>query len=176
LTKNKYKIDGNDVIVYLDRKDGSIVETIIEFADFDKVLNYKYKWYAKHNINTDSFYVYATIYNNLLGRNSTIKLSKYILDYKGNQEVDHKDHDTLNNRRSNLRVALFSDNSKHRKGKNSNNKTGYRNVSFINGWYVVQLQIEGQNKIIGKFKDLDEAGGFAKIMREKYYGDFSGEN
>jgi len=179
LIKNRYKIIGNDVIIYLDRRDGSVLETVIDISDFDKILGYKYKWFSKCNINTDSYYGYSTVYRgspNLGFQNSTVKLSKYILDYTGDQEVDHMDHDTLNNRRSNLRVAEFKDNSTHRKTRNKNNKSGYRNVCFIDGFYIVQLQVDGKNTVLGKFKDVHEAGKFAKEMREKYYGNFAGGN
>lgn len=94
--------------------------------------------------------------------------------------VDHIDGDTLNNRRSNLRLAVPQGNSFNRKMRNINNKTGYRNVIFDKRKndkpYVVQLQINGKNKRLGSFNDVDEAGEFAKQMREKHYGEFAGSN
>lgn len=46
-------------------------------------------------------------------------------------KVDHIEHDRLDNRRINLRITDNSSNTKNRKSKNSNNQTGYRNVSFV---------------------------------------------
>jgi hypothetical protein len=91
--------------------------------------------------------------------------------------VDHINHNTLDNGKENLRITSNRYNLKHRKGKNSNNKSGYRNVSWLNSYkkWCVQIQIEGKNTILGKFDDVDEAGKFAEEMRNKYYGEYAGE-
>ena len=73
-----------------------------------------------------------------------------------------------------MRVSTNDENTKHRKSKNKNNKSGYRNVSFINGKYVVQLMVDGKNTRLKSFKNVDEAGTYAEQMRTKYYGDFKG--
>ena len=57
--------------------------------------------------------------------------------------VDHKNSNTLDNRKSNLRVVPDCNNSMNRKSRNRNNTSGYRNVSWNkndNKW-LVQLQI-----------------------------------
>ena len=41
---------------------------------------------------------------------------------------------------------------------------------------MVQLQINRKNKILGYFDDVHEAGRFAEEMRQKYYGEFKGED
>ena len=92
------------------------------------------------------------------------------------KDVDHENNDTLDNRKSNMRVVEESNNSKNRKSRNRNNKSGYRNVSLIKGKWVVQLQIDGKNKRLGSFDDVHEAGKFAEEMRQKYYGEFAGKN
>jgi hypothetical protein len=93
-------------------------------------------------------------------------------------KVDHINHDTLDNRKANLRITQNENNSKHRKGKNSNNKSGYRNVCWLKkyGKWVVLLQINGVNTILEKFDDVDEAGSYAEEMRQKYYGEFAGND
>jgi len=106
-------------------------------------------------------------------------LSRILLHVEGsNLFVDHKNHNTLDDRKENLRVTIVDKNSKHRKSKNSNNKSGYRNVSKRDKWWIVQLQIEGENTILKKFPldQLDEAGAYAELMRQKYYGEYAGEN
>ena len=94
------------------------------------------------------------------------------------QTVDHINGDTFDNRKSNLRIVADSNNSKNRKSKNSNNTSGYRNVSWSkrDRKWVVQMQIDKKHKTLGRFDDVHEAGKFAEEMRKNYYGEFAGKN
>lgn len=173
--KNNYKIEENFVIIYLDSK-GKIIETIIDLDDFDLVNSYKGKFYARWYKNIDGYYVAIAIRDNTKKSDYTSqRLHRIIM---GNPEpeyyIDHINHNTLDNRKQNLRVSLNDENTKHRESKNSNNKSGYRNVAVIHGLFCVQLMINGKNTLLAKFKDVDEAGLFAEKMRQKYYGDFAG--
>lgn len=91
--------------------------------------------------------------------------------------VDHENHQTLDNRKENLRVLPQTYNLRHRKGANCNNTSGYRNVCWLKDkeQWCVQLQVDGKNTRLGFFDDLDEAGKFAEQMREKYYGIYKGK-
>lgn len=44
--------------------------------------------------------------------------------------------------------------------------------------WIVQLQINGKNSVLGKFPldKIEEAGKFAEEMRKKYYGEFAGKS
>ncbi len=92
------------------------------------------------------------------------------------KHIDHIDHDSKNNIKFNLRPVDHINNATNRKSKNINNKTGYRNVCLVDGKYIVQLQIEGRNTRLGSFDDVHKAGALAKKMRERYYGEFAGDN
>ncbi|WP_258205620.1 hypothetical protein [Paenibacillus radicibacter] len=76
---------------------------------------------------------------------------------------------TLDNRKSNLRVVTKRSNTVNRKGANKNNQSGERNVSLIKGWYYVQFQIEGKNTCVAKFRFFDDAKGYANTYRNKIY-------
>ena len=74
--------------------------------------------------------------------------------------------------------GTINENLKNRKGRNSNNKSGYRNVSWDGYKWIVQLQVNGKNTCLGRFpeNELEQAGKFAEEMRQKYYGKFAGSN
>lgn len=137
-------------------------------------------WHVRYNPNTNSYYAKATRrVDDMDGENKkSVYLHIEIVNPEHDESiyVDHRNHDTLDNRRINLRITNNADNNKHRKGKNSNNKSGYRNVCWIKtkGQWVVQLQIDGKNTRLAYFDDVDEAGKYAEEMREKYYGEFKG--
>jgi len=89
--------------------------------------------------------------------------------------VDHMNHNTLDYRRENLRIVSSSQNTRNRKSKNSNNTSGYRNVTKMGNYWRVQLQQEGKNVLFReKFTDPKEAGAFADARRAEFYGAFAG--
>lgn len=92
--------------------------------------------------------------------------------------IDHINHNRLDNIKNNLRPSNDFYNTKHRKSKNSNNTSGYRNVSHDSkGKLIVQLQDEnGKNLIWRGFSSVEEAGVFAAKMREQLYGEYKGNN
>jgi len=179
--KNKYKIFDDYVVMYITRKNGDQYEVIFDIEDYDKVSKYHYKWFLVWDNRSKSFFVRATKYlnDNSKKPNEAVFLHRYILDIEDSEvEVDHINHDTLNNRRYNLRVSQRIENSKNRETRNSNNKSGYRNVFFSskdNCW-IVSLRVDGKNKRWYGFKDVHEAGKFAEEMRQKYYKEFAGKN
>lgn len=130
---------------------------------------------------TQSYYAKASKYsinNNGKRKCKTIYLHREVLRATKEMDVDHISHNTLDNRKENLRMTTTSRNGKNRKSKNINNTTGHRNVSKVGKWYYVQLQINGENILLKKFplNQLEEAGKYAELMREKYYGAFKGES
>ena len=82
------------------------------------------------------------------------------------------------NRKENLRVILPNENLRNRESRNINNKSGFRNVSWDGHRWVVQLQINGKCVALGRFpyEQLEQAGLFAEQMRQKYYGEYAGNN
>lgn len=94
--------------------------------------------------------------------------------------VDHINHKPRDNRKENLRFISVSNNSRNRKTKNRNNKSGYRNVCWDkrSKKWVVQLQVNGRNKPLKRFNEdqLEEAGKCAEKMRKELYGEFAGGN
>ena len=174
---NNYVVDEENGIVRieLNRRNAENLWTIIDLEDLEKVINFPYTWFAKYNHTNNEYYVVASVYHPELQQSRPIFLHQFLMNANG-KDVDHENNDTLDNRKSNMRVVEESNNSKNRKGRNRNNKSGYRNVSLIKGKWVVQLQIDGKNKKLGAFDDVHEAGKFAEEMRKKYYGEFAGKN
>lgn len=174
---NNYVIDEENGIakIELHRRNAENLWTIIDLEDLERVINFPYTWFAKYNHTNDEYYVVASVYHPELQQTRPIFLHQFLTNANG-KDVDHENNDTLDNRKSNLRVVVESNNSKNRKGRNKNNKSGYRNVSLIKDKWVVQLQINGKNKKLGSFDDVHEAGKFAEEMRQKYYGEFAGKN
>ena len=179
--KNTYEIIDDYVIINIKRVNGDIFKTLVSLSDLEKMKNFNYSWYVHYCKNSSSYYVLSTVYLGTFNgkpKYKSMPLHKFIMDAEDNTYVDHINHDSLDNRRENLRVVTNNENTKNRKSKNSNNKSGYRNVSKQGKFWVVQMQIDGQNIILNRFPldKLEEAGFYAKEMRRILYGEFAGES
>ena len=179
--KNNYIIDGNIAKVELRRRNKESLWTIIDLEDLERVINYPYSWHVSLYKNSCWYAVTGAHkpHEDIKHLRKTIYLNYFIL-FNGETSdlfADHINHDTLDNRKCNLRAIRNIDNSKSRKGKNKNNKSGYRNVCWLKTkeQWCVQLQINGKNTQLGYFDDIEEAAKFAEEMRQKYYGEFAGE-
>lgn len=164
----------------LNRRDGNNFWVTIDLEDLERVLNFPYSWFAKYSATVGKFYAASSEYRPEIKKSRTVLMHQFIMGVENTTRevnVDHINHNTLDNRKENLRVTNVTDNCKNRKLSKANT-SGYRNVCWDN-WYnqwKVQLQVDGKNTILGLFpKDqLEEAGKFAKEMRAKYYGEFAG--
>ena len=180
-TKNKYIIKDNYAILIITKKDKSEKEVYISLCDLEKVRGFKYSWCASWFKCAKCYYIQACVYLGKIDgkyKYTTVKLHNFLMDAKEHEVVDHKNHDTLDNRRDNLRVTETLKNTKHRETRNSNNSSGYRNVSKVDNQWLIQLQIDGKNTRLKQFPldQLDEAGVYAELMRQKYYGEYAGSN
>jgi hypothetical protein len=180
IPKNNYKICDNYAIIYLDRKNKSSLETFVDIEDLERILSFPYKWHSAFYEDNKSYYAVSSYYLEIFDgkpKYKNYRLNRFVMNCPHNFQVDHENHDTLDNRRKNLRIVLDIQNYKNKKTKNKNNKSGIRNMCWINGWLRLQLQINGENyKFPEKFDEnhLEEAREFANAMRLKYYGEYSG--
>jgi hypothetical protein len=170
---NDFEIRDNITIIYLNRRNGSRLECIIDTEDLKKVNKEKMRWHVKKSEYSNTYYVRWTKYisvKNHKSVNEMIYIHQLIIPYNPLiHTLDHKDKNGLNNRKENLRLIDKIGNAQNRKGANCNNKTGCRNVCIIKGKYTVQLQIDGKNTVLGQFEELNKANVFAEKMRLKYY-------
>lgn len=158
--KNKYKINGDETIIYIKSK-GEIKEVLIDTKDFDLVNCFKGTWglsnygYCRTIVKTKTILMHRVI--------TKISSSKVY--------IDHINHNKLDNRKSNLRETTSSENQQNRTGAQVNSKSGIRGVSWnknMNKWRAA-IKIDGITIHIGYFTDLDLADKAVKEARMKYH-------
>ena len=181
---NNYIIDEENNVAHIEliREKKENLWTTIDLEDLDRVLNFPFSWTTRYDKTLHDYYAVSIVYEkdeNGIRKGKPLYLHRFIMNSTDENEwIDHINHKPRDNRKENLRPISISDNSRNRKTRNRNNKSGYRNVCWDGKRWIVQLQVEGKNKVLGRFKeeDLEEAGKFAEQMREKYYGAFAGGN
>jgi hypothetical protein len=88
--------------------------------------------------------------------------------------IDHINGQRADNRIENLRKCTLQQNAYNR-GKQSNNKSGYKGVSWHKQKckWVAQIKIDGRNKFLGFFTDPEEAYKRYCEVAKECYGEFA---
>lgn len=144
------------------------------------------KIFARYNWSNDEYYASITKYIGMddkgKSKNKLYRLHKMILgiDIKDRKTiVDHINHDTLDNRRENLRLVSPSNNSANRKGANKNSSTGVRNVGYIKSCNKYRVHIMKNGINYGRDFPVDqfeEACNFARLKRKELFGEYAGNS
>lgn len=108
------------------------------------------------------------------GRMVKLLLHRVVLGAPPGIKVDHRDRDTLNNVRSNLRLAT-SCQSAHNVGKIAGCSSRYKGVSWDASRHSWRVKIisEGRTHRIGRFSEEVEAARAYDVMALLLHGEFA---
>jgi len=139
---------------------------IVDAEDFEWLS--QWNWYAQWNPETNSFYARR-------GFKPPIHMSHAILHCIGHkQPVDHENHDTLDNRKRNLRKCTYKKNAANRR-MHINNVSGLKGVCWHKGHrkWSAQIMIHGKRKYLGFFQSAKEAAQAYDRAAREYFKEFA---
>lgn len=98
---------------------------------------------------------------------TTVYLHRLLVDAPRGKDVDHRNHDTLDNRRRNLRVVTHAENMQNLRGARRDSQSGVRGVSWSAAKckYLVRVTINGTARRFGEYRTLEEAERVAQDVR-----------
>ena len=145
---------------------------LIDLEDVDKVKNYIWgisKPYSQR-IKCKIFYA-ATQDKNI----SAKLLHRYLTNCPSGLVVDHIDGNTLNNRKSNLRICTRAENNMNRRIY-PNNTTGHRGVYDMGvespSRWSARIKVGGKIVYLKYCKTFEEAVAIREAAEKQYYGKF----
>jgi hypothetical protein len=147
--------------------------------DVDSDLS-RYKWFSL-SANHDPTYCRAVRKSSTTRKSKTVYMHRVILsrsigrDLLFSDQVDHINHNALDNRRSNLRLARRSDNSRNQKKCRKSTSSRYKGVYFdrFSGRWKSQIQSSCTRSHIGRYDtEIDAALAYDKKATE-LFGEFA---
>ncbi|MDR5727524.1 MAG: HNH endonuclease [Terriglobia bacterium] len=146
---------------------------LVSAEDYEDVS--RWKWYAWWNPSGHAWYAVRSVGGSSEPGRS-IRMHRHImgLDFGDKRQVDHRNHDTLDNRRENLRVATPSQNTQSR-GLQSNNSSGHKGVSYRSsrGKWRATITVEGRNIHLGYRDTKEECIALYREASLRHFGEFS---
>lgn len=140
--------------------------TLVDDEDFEELAGYS--WRAAYNPQTGSYYACRAV--RLRGRATTQRMHRRIMGLQigDGLQVDHINHDTLDNRRSNLRVVTSRGNNSNRRKQSIFGVGVIKRVGNVTRPFQAQVHIGGRLKHVGYFSSPEEACGARAKFLELY--------
>jgi hypothetical protein len=168
--KNKYEIIEDKV--YINISQGQVA--IIDLEDLERVdKEYTGSWYAGYDKKPKTFYVFGKL-NIGNGKRKTISLHRFIMEATDSRiQVDHKNHNGLDNTRENLRLCTRQENQQNR-----NSRTGTSNYKGLywnkraSKWHA-QIRFSGYLINIGYFTNETDAAKAYDRKALELFGEFA---
>jgi len=128
---------------------------IIDDEDYSELS--KYKWYAwKHR------YTYYAVCNRkkIDGKYTMILMHRYILRAPKNKEVDHINHNGLDNRRTNIRIVTSAQNK-----WNTRFVENYKGATYYkrDKKWIARIRHNGKKLYLGSYQTMIEANLAYKV-------------
>lgn len=141
---------------------------LVDAEDFDRVTKFNWSIAAKR------YAAYRATPLTGKKNGSYVYLHRFVVGASDRQTVDHINHDELDNRKSNLRVASMSQQGQNRK-RPSHNSSGLKGVYFdkSRSLWAAGIKVNKKKKFLGRFKDRDEAGRVYDAAARKFFGEFA---
>lgn len=134
---------------------------IFDRADLDLVK--KYSWSVDQH-------GYVHSWSQPLGY---FKLHRLLMKVEAGEVIDHRNGDPSDNRRSNLRVATYSQNNQN-KAIRSSNRVGYKGVGrHPSGKYYARICVSGKAKHLGYYDSPRDAAIAYDDAAIEYFGEYA---
>lgn len=104
-----------------------------------------------------------------------LSMSRLIMSAKKGEVVDHENHDTLDNRKQNLRTCTNQQNNMNCKKRIKKTSSKYKGVCWDkkNNKWSANISFNSKKTTIGRFHEEKAAAQAYDIMARKLHGEFA---
>jgi hypothetical protein len=147
---------------------------LVDDEDYERIS--AHPWYARLDPDTRSYYALRNM--TFEGKRVTQRMHREVmgLGYGDPLKVDHRvSGNTLDNRKSNLRLANDQQNT-HNARRRKDNTSGFKGVHFIKGWkYRARIQVNGKRIVLGDRATPEAAYELYVAAARELHGEFAND-
>jgi hypothetical protein len=137
----------------------------------------KYKWFTARS--EGGFYALRMVKaKGSRVKQKAVRMHRVILDVPQGKFIDHINHNGLDNRRANLRVATIQQNTWNKRKQRGNYSSQYKGVTWLKReekWQV-RITCKGRSIFIGYFDDEKAAARAYDAKAGELFGDYAAMN
>jgi hypothetical protein len=151
---------------------GNGLVALVDDEDWEMLI--QHRWYAKRSKRKTVDHAWYAVTNLVLpdGCSTQVSMHQLIMNTPAGMEVDHKDHNGLNNQKANLRVCTPGENRRNRRLRDSKYPRGVFLVK--GGKYGAQLSVNGKKFYNGlNHQTIDGAAQAYNELAIKHHGAFA---
>lgn len=162
---NTYNLSGEYGIGYTSKGE----EFYFDLDDYDKIKDYCWN-------KNEKGYIICNQYNASNKKQIKVRMHRIIVDCPDDLEVDHINHNVIDNRKNNLRICNHNKNSMNRNMRSDNTSgiTGVRWSDRYNKWEA-SIGFKGK-RLVKRFVQLTDAINQRKKWEEELFGNYSYNN
>jgi len=156
--KNEFVIRDDSAVIMVKGRGDEWMETIIDVEDLDKACAFPNTWMVFPGKRGEP-YIRGVLTR--AGQRRSFAFHRWIMDAPATFVVDHANGDTLNNRRSNIRIVSVATNNANVINPRRQSITGVLGVSYYSRKkshpYVARIKVNKQNRHLGCFATIEDA-------------------
>lgn len=138
---------------------------LVDDSEYERVI--RHRWYAQWHPGTRS-------YRARMSGRPRVFMHRYVLELTQPYVVDHRNHNTLDNRRQNLRPCSAAENNRNRR-KRDGLTSRYKGVYYERdrARWKAHIDIDGRTKTLGRFTSEEDAARAYDAMARQLFGEFA---
>lgn len=144
---------------------------LVDDQDAEKVQGRK--WHAHHS--DSRVYAGREERDTVTGAKRFVYMHRVIAGASDSMQVDHKNHETLDNRRENLRLCTTSENQRNQRRVSENRSSLFKGVHFYKARqkWTASIMVNGSTIHLGYYTDEIAAAKAYDAAAREHFGEFA---